>query len=82
MIYKDAIMCDYYMIYDYKIYGYILKEEPYRDCLPLNFEIIKVLFEEDFKKLLEYSGTSLKWTLKGQKFLSALERCPSWRGLI
>ena len=25
-------------------------------------------------------GTSLKRTLKGQKFLSALERCP-WRGL-
>ena len=31
--------------------------------------------------ILEYSGTSLKRTLTGQKFLSALERCPPWRGL-
>lgn len=30
--------------------GYILKEDPHRYCLPLNFEIIKVLFKEDFKK--------------------------------
>ena len=30
---------------------------------------------------LEYSGTSLKRTLTGQKFLSALERCSPWRGL-
>ena len=28
-----------------------------------------------------YSGTSLKRTLMGQKFLSALERCLPWRGL-
>ena len=28
-----------------------------------------------------YSGTSLKRTLTGQKFLFALERCPPWRGL-
>ena len=28
-----------------------------------------------------YSGTSLKWTLTGQKFLSALEGYPPWRGL-
>ena len=30
---------------------------------------------------LKYSGTSLKRTLMGQQFLSALERCPPWRGL-
>ena len=29
----------------------------------------------------KYRGTSLKRTLTGQKFLSALERCPPWRGL-
>ena len=28
-----------------------------------------------------YSGTSLKRTLTGQKFLSGLERCPPWKGL-
>ena len=28
-----------------------------------------------------YSGTSLKRTPTGQKLLSALERCPPWRGL-
>ena len=28
-----------------------------------------------------YSGTSLKQTLTGQKFLFALQRCPPWRGL-
>ena len=28
-----------------------------------------------------YSGTSLKRTLTRQKLLSALERCPLWRGL-
>ena len=27
-----------------------------------------------------YGGTSLKRRLTGQKFLSALERCPPWRG--
>ena len=46
------------MIYDYKIYGYILKEEPHRDSLPLNFEIIKVLFEKDFKK-----AAGIQWKL-------------------
>ena len=30
---------------------------------------------------LKYSGTSLKRTLMGQKFSSALERCLPWRGL-
>ena len=29
----------------------------------------------------DYSGTCLKRTLTGQKFLSALERCPPWRVL-
>ena len=29
----------------------------------------------------KYSGTSLKRTLTEQKFLSALERCPPWKGL-
>ena len=58
MTYKDAIIYDYYMIYDYKIYGYILKEEPHRDSLPLNFEIIKVLFEKDFKK-----AAGIQWKL-------------------
>ena len=33
------------------------------------------------KGKLEYSWTSLKQTLTGQKFLSALEWCPPWRGL-
>ena len=28
----------------------------------------------------KYSATSLKRTLAGQKLLSALERCPLWRG--
>ena len=28
-----------------------------------------------------YSGTCLKRTLTEQKFLSALDRCPPWRGL-
>ena len=31
--------------------------------------------------ITNYSGTSLKWALTGQKFLSALQRCPPWRGL-
>ena len=35
----------------------------------------------DSQKYWIYSGTSLKRTLTGQKFLSALERCPLWRGL-
>ena len=35
----------------------------------------------DIPGIQNYSGTSLKRTLAGQKFLSALERCPSWRGL-
>ena len=33
------------------------------------------------RKLTDYSGTSLKWTLTGQKLLSTLEKCPPWRGL-
>ena len=35
----------------------------------------------DSQKYWIYSGTSLKQTLTGQKFLSALEGCPLWRGL-
>ena len=32
-------------------------------------------------KIADYSGTSLKRTLTGQKFLSTLERSPPGRGL-
>ena len=38
------------------------------------------LFQETESEI-NYSGTSLKQTLMGQKFLSALERCTPWRGL-
>ena len=50
----------------------------------LNVLIWQISTRRDSQYLLWkwlYSGTSLKPTLTGQKLLSALERCPSWRGL-
>ena len=47
-----------------------------------NHHYKKLNFGVLFKSICwNYSGTSLKRTLTGQKVLSALERCPPWRGL-
>ena len=50
---------------------------------PLYISSLLLKFGSSSSKLQpwNYSGTSLKRTLTGQKFLPALERCPPWRGL-
>ena len=45
------------------------------------FTVLKSMFLSISLPVKWYSGTSLKWTLMGQKFLSPLERSPRWRGL-
>ena len=43
---------------------------------------MKRMLEIQQTNLSLYSETSLKRTLAGQKRLSALEKCPLWRGLV
>ena len=68
-------------------------EDNYSSCSMLKIFPKYLNFENILKKcihvpgplynnrIVAYSGTSLKWTLTGQKFFSALERCLPWRGL-
>ena len=50
----------------------------YRHENPYSHKNLKLSFSGFRNK--QYSETSLKRTLGGQKLLSALERCPLWRG--
>ena len=65
------------LLYQKTIVPFVIRTIHLLDFYDLAYNIRRV----KATNTLNYSGTSLKRTLKGQKFLSALERCPPWRGL-